>query len=129
MTKMPEFDDEYTGQRFTYGLTNRPVGAANIPDGWIINSDRTNANFRHGTIDYDRELTDAEIAGYELHPVFPCTCYYADPDGNERTAHTYHTSAFEYATGRCIACKKSPGDTESGFCPPCLSEYLEKAAI
>lgn len=60
------FDDEYNGPRWRYGLTFRPVGFGNVPKGYIIGSDRPHKQFRHGTIDYPRELTTEEVAGFEL---------------------------------------------------------------
>lgn len=55
------FDDTYQGDRFTYGLKFRPVGKAQVPDGWIIWSDKDHKDFPHGTVDYPFEI-NAEIA-------------------------------------------------------------------
>ncbi len=62
----PIWDDEHKGPRWRYGLQNRPVGYGTVPEGWLIQSDRTHFNFAHGTIDYPRPLTDDEARGYEL---------------------------------------------------------------
>lgn len=63
------YDDTYQGERWTYGLTYRPLGYAQVPAGWIIWSDRPHATFQHGTVDYPRELTAQEISSYQLTPV------------------------------------------------------------
>ena len=62
------FDDSYKGPRFTYGLQYRPLtGIGNVPDGFIIFSDRPHPDFKNfGTVDYPRELTQAEINGFQL---------------------------------------------------------------
>jgi len=62
------YDDTYSGPRWRYGLTYRPLvtGTANVPKGWIIWSDRPHADFRHGTVDFPRELTAHEFQTYEL---------------------------------------------------------------
>jgi hypothetical protein len=69
------YDDEYTGPRWTYGLRYRPLGTGAVPAGWIVGSLREPtsrpARFPHGTVDYPRELTGAEVAGYELTRVSP----------------------------------------------------------
>ena len=62
------FDDEYEGPRFTYGVTLRPVTRFNIPDGWIIGSDRPNPSYRFGTIDYPYQLSPDKISHYDLIP-------------------------------------------------------------
>lgn len=54
------FDDAYTGDRYTYGLTHRPLALAHVPDGWIIGSDREHKDFPvFGTVQYPRPLTPA----------------------------------------------------------------------
>lgn len=63
------FDDEYTGPRWTYGMTYRPIGIGAIPKGWIINSQKDYSGFHFGTIDYPRELTEKEVRNYELTAV------------------------------------------------------------
>lgn len=63
------FDDTYEGPRFTYGCWYRPVGYAQVPAGWIVNSVRPHAGYPHGTVDYPRELTEAEVASYQLEPL------------------------------------------------------------
>lgn len=63
------FDDKHTGQRWTYGLQNRPFINAGAPRGFIIHSDRKHPQFRHGTVDYPFPLTPEEVSGFELTPV------------------------------------------------------------
>lgn len=63
-----EFDDTYKGPRHTYGLSYRPLGSSTAPAGWIIQSNRPSADFPFGTVQYSRELTPAELAGYQLTP-------------------------------------------------------------
>ena len=60
------FDEDYTGERFTYGLTYRPLDMASIPKGWIVGSTRHHSDFSFGTIDYPMELTDQQVYSYEL---------------------------------------------------------------
>lgn len=60
------FDDTYQGKRWTYGLRYRPAGYANIPDGWIISSDKPRTDYPHGSIDYPRELTAEEVEAFQL---------------------------------------------------------------
>jgi hypothetical protein len=67
----PLFHEDYTGPRYTYGLTNRPAGYGQIPEGYVVGSDRPHGDFRHGTIDYPRELTPDEAQGFELRRVHP----------------------------------------------------------
>lgn len=62
----PIFSDTYQGPRWTYGGYNRPLGYATIPDGQIIGSNQPHPDYRHGTIDYPRELSAKEIYAYEL---------------------------------------------------------------
>ena len=68
---MPEFlfDEDYTGERYTYGLNYRPLQIGAQPKGWIIGSLREHPDYRHGTIQYPEPLTDQEIASYELTPL------------------------------------------------------------
>ena len=40
------FDDEYTDPRWTYGVTIRPVARFNIPEGWIVDSQKENKKYR-----------------------------------------------------------------------------------
>ena len=63
------FDDEYQGQRFTYGLNYRPLDFASVPRGYIIGSAKENSAFKFGTIDYPFELTSDLVAGFELTAV------------------------------------------------------------
>ncbi len=60
------FDADYTSSRWTYGFQNRPPGYAHNPPGFIINSDRPHNDFRWGTVDYPRPLTEKECSSYEL---------------------------------------------------------------
>ena len=67
----PLWDDTYTGPRYTYGLTYRPLGYAQVPAGWIIKSDRPHPDFRFGTIDYPFRLPDDVAARAELTLIAP----------------------------------------------------------
>lgn len=60
------FDDDYDGERFTYGLQNRPLSFASVPKGWIIDSNREHPDFLHGTVDYPGELTEDEVRSFQL---------------------------------------------------------------
>lgn len=60
------YNDEYTGPRYRYGLYYRPLSTGTVPRGFIINSDREHSVFRHGTIDYPKQLTEQQISDYEL---------------------------------------------------------------
>lgn len=60
------FDDEYRGPRYRYGLIARPPSIGAVPPGYIIGSERKSTDFRFGTIDYPRRLTDEEVYRYEL---------------------------------------------------------------
>ena len=60
------YSDTYTGPRWTYGLTLRPVASVHLPKGWIVLSGKPHADFRYGTIDFPRELTAAEIDNFDL---------------------------------------------------------------
>jgi hypothetical protein len=55
------FDDTYEGPRWTYGLSLRPFGYAQVPDGAIVFSLRTHPRYRYGTIQYPFPL-DAAVA-------------------------------------------------------------------
>jgi hypothetical protein len=63
------YDDTYAGPRYRYGLTYRPLASANVPQGWIVFSDRPHPDFRHGTVAYARALTPLEINAYQLTPI------------------------------------------------------------
>jgi hypothetical protein len=67
--KMIEFDDTYTGPRWTYGLQFRPIASSHIPDGWIIGSDRPNPEYNHGTVQYPRQLSDDEVQSFQLSEI------------------------------------------------------------
>ena len=60
------FDDEYTGPRWTYGLTFRPLMIATTPKGWIVGSLRDSEEFRHGMVDFPFELSEDQCQSYEL---------------------------------------------------------------
>jgi hypothetical protein len=45
------------------------VGYASVPPGWILRSDRRHPEYRYGTVDYPRRLTDRERRAYELEEV------------------------------------------------------------
>jgi hypothetical protein len=63
------YDDTYTGPRFTYALINRPLAYGAQPKDFIVFSLRDHPKYRHGTIQYPRELTDEECRAYELRLV------------------------------------------------------------
>jgi hypothetical protein len=63
------YDDTYTGPRWAYGLTYRPLSSSNVPRDWIVFSDRPHPDFRHGTVAYARALTPQEISAYQLTPI------------------------------------------------------------
>ncbi len=63
------YDDDYTGPRWCYGLTYRPAAFANIPDGRIIFGDRPHEDYRHGTVQYPRALSQREVEAFQLTPV------------------------------------------------------------
>ena len=60
------FDDEYTGPRWTYGVTIRPVARFNIPEGWIVDSQKENKKYRFGTVDYPFELSQDDLTHYDM---------------------------------------------------------------
>lgn len=61
------FDDTYQGPRFVYGLVHRPVSTYNLPDGFILRSQRAHPSYpAFGTIAYPRELSESETAHYSL---------------------------------------------------------------
>lgn len=66
---MTLFDDTYTGKRYTYGLTYRPLGFANVPDGWIIFSNKPHPNYTFGTVDYPLSLEKVVQEQYQLEEV------------------------------------------------------------
>jgi len=64
------FDEDYTGPRFTYGLTYRPAARFSIPDGWVIGSNKEHPDFpKFGTVDYPVKLSDEELYKFELKEV------------------------------------------------------------
>ena len=60
------YSHDYKGQRWTYGLSYRPVGGSNLPQGDILFSERDHAEFKFGTVDYPRELTEDEVTNFQL---------------------------------------------------------------
>lgn len=60
------YDDTYVGPRFTYGMSLRPLQYGAQPNDFIVFSLRDHPKYRHGTIQYPRELTDEECRAYEL---------------------------------------------------------------
>lgn len=62
----PLFEQDYTGPRFRYGLRYRPLASWNVPDGWIIGSDRPHPEYPFGTVDYASRLGLGEVTAYEL---------------------------------------------------------------
>ena len=60
------FDDTYKGKRYTYGLQYRPLGYAQVPDGYIIFSNRPNFNFKFGTVDYPFKLSDEQLTQFQM---------------------------------------------------------------
>src|SRR5207245_5484967 len=67
------WSDEYIGDRWTYGLTYRPLiaGVANVPAGWLLGSDRPHPSFPFGTVQFPRPLTEREVQAFELTEVQP----------------------------------------------------------
>jgi hypothetical protein len=66
MVERPLFDDTYTGPRWTYGLSLRPLGYARVPDGWIVSSDRPHPRYAHGTVDYPHPLDERQARQMDL---------------------------------------------------------------
>lgn len=60
------FDGEYQGPRWTYGLQYRPLDFAQVPNGWIIQSDQEHPDFAFGTVDYPVKLTDTQVQRFDL---------------------------------------------------------------
>lgn len=60
------YHDTYSGPRWSYGLTYRPLGLATVPKGWIVFSHRQDPRFAFGVLDWPRELTPDEIEAFEL---------------------------------------------------------------
>lgn len=61
------YHEDYTGPRWTYGLTLRPAARFNIPDGFIIGSQQTHPSFKSfGTIDYTEQLTPEQVSHYDM---------------------------------------------------------------
>jgi len=63
------FHNEYTGPRWSYGLTYRPLDVATVPKGWIIGSLHPHPQFRFGVVDYPFVLAEHQVASYELTPI------------------------------------------------------------
>ena len=62
----PLYDDTYAGPRWRYGLRYRPLGYAQVPNGWIIFSDRPHPAYHFGTVEYSRPLTTHEEEQFSL---------------------------------------------------------------
>jgi len=61
------YDEDYTGPRWTYATLLRPPARFSIPDeGWIVGSKKDHPKYRHGTIDYIRQLTEDELCHYDM---------------------------------------------------------------
>lgn len=104
------FDDEYTGPRWRYGMCFRPPAIGHQPHGRIIGADKPGSvggypMINYGTIEYPRELTQDEIASYELI------------DLNDPSIHYTHSVkalcgrlgvrvTMEYPDVTCEACKR-----------------------
>ena len=66
MTNQILYDDTYTGPRFTYGLTYRPLAQSQVPDDWIIWSNKEHKDFPFGTIDYPFEVAPEKVKSFQL---------------------------------------------------------------
>lgn len=71
MGNLTLFNDTYNGPRFTYGLQYRPLAQAQVPDGWIIWSDREHEDYPFGVIDYPFELEPEKAKSFEMILVKP----------------------------------------------------------
>ncbi len=60
------FDEDYTGTRYTYGFTYRPLGISCQPDGWIIGSKKMHKDYKYGAVDWPFELSEKDLCAYEL---------------------------------------------------------------
>ncbi len=60
------FNDTYNGPRFTYGLQYRPLIQAQVPDGWIIWSDREHEDYQFGVTDYPFEIESEKAKSFEM---------------------------------------------------------------
>ena len=68
----PIFDDEYSGPRWRYGLSLRPVSAGGVPRGFVVFSDHPDARFpTFGTIDFPFPIDPDVIVQMDLTPVEP----------------------------------------------------------
>lgn len=56
------FDDSYTGPRQAYGLKFRSLTYGNVPEGWIIFSDKKHPDYPFGTVDYPFELGEKAVS-------------------------------------------------------------------
>ena len=68
MSDKPKFvyNEDYTGKRYTYGLVYRPLQIGAQPKGYIIGSLKDSPDYRFGTIQYPRPLTNDELKSYEM---------------------------------------------------------------
>ncbi len=60
------YDDDYTGPRWAYLLTHRPLMIGTLPRDVIVGSLRPDPTYGFGRIEYARELTAEEVDRYEL---------------------------------------------------------------
>jgi hypothetical protein len=88
MFSVPVHDADYTGERYTYGVTKKPAGFGGSPKGRIIGADKKGGDFKHGTIDYPRKLSPEEIRQFGLTPVSDNTKFAARRGGNDGTDET-----------------------------------------
>jgi hypothetical protein len=95
-----------TGEKFRYGLMNRPLSIGTAPKG--------NAGFedapadhkeyaRHGIVIYDRRLTPAEVSQFELAPIID------GDDARNGVADAFVQSLGEYATNYAQMSREKAG--------------------
>ena len=81
------FTEDYKGERFVYGLVNRPAMYGTLPDGRIVGADEPTAQpdqrVRHGTVSYPRRLTAREVYAFELLPIDGNISEYAEMSLND----------------------------------------------
>lgn len=63
------WDDDYTGNRWKYGLSSRPFSTFSAPEGYILKSVRPHPDYRFGTVDYTRKLTPEEEKHFSMRLV------------------------------------------------------------
>jgi len=100
------WDDEYTGDRWTYAMAVRPPSIGTHPDGEIIGARRAHVSYPHGTVDYPRELTCEDRQRYTMLLLAGPTGSVGQPcaiEGCRRTL-TPEDLAESGAVGVCCAC-------------------------